>query len=303
FRIMGPTGTGKSSFILRLTGDESVVIGHGVESATSEVGQHKYLDEVGRSVTLVDSPGFDDSRDGVTDTDILKRIVEFLHEQYSNDKKLSGVIYFHRITDPRIGGVGVRNLRMFRKLCGDEAMKNVVVVTTRWDDVQTDRGAMEAREKELMDTPGKFFQPLIALGARYLRHDNTDASARRIMKALLENQPIPLKVQAEMREGKTLEETAAGAALGAEMKALIDKHSAEMKELKEEMVKAIAAKDEASKKELEAERLQLQANMTKVQDQAKALADGLAAAKADAAKQQKQADLKSRAEVSVFRSL
>jgi hypothetical protein len=88
-----------------------------------------------------------------------------------------------------------------------------------------------------METPGKFFQPLIALGARFLRHDNTDASARRIMEALLENQPFPLKVQEEMREGKTLEETAAGAELAAEMKALIDKHRAEMKELKEEMVR------------------------------------------------------------------
>ena len=32
----------------------------------------------GRRVTLVDTPGFDDSRQGVTDTDILAKIANFL---------------------------------------------------------------------------------------------------------------------------------------------------------------------------------------------------------------------------------
>ncbi|KAF8201903.1 hypothetical protein K438DRAFT_1965351 [Mycena galopus ATCC 62051] len=239
--IMGSTGTGKSSFILRLTGDKSIKIGHGVESATSKIGQHTYVDEV-------------------TDTDILRQIVTFLHEQYSEDNRLGGVIYFHRITDARLGGVGVRNLRLFRKLCGEEATKNVVVVTTRWDDVQEkDRGA-GMTGKELMETPGIFFQPLIAGGARF--------------QALLENQPIPLKVQVEMRDGKTLEETeAAGAELAAERKKVMDRHSAEMKSLKEELAEGRAA----LKRELEAERARMQEKMAKLEEQTKALAAGLTA--------------------------
>jgi hypothetical protein len=35
----------------------------------------------GVSVTLVDTPGFDDSREGVTDTDILGKIADFLQEE------------------------------------------------------------------------------------------------------------------------------------------------------------------------------------------------------------------------------
>jgi hypothetical protein len=192
-----------------------------------------------------------------------------------------------------MGGVSVRNLKMFRKLCGDDALKNVVVVTTRWDDVQEkDREAMGKREKELMQTPGKFFEPLISAGGRFLRHDNTIGSARRITETFLTNDPTPLQIQLEMHGGKTLEETAAGSELAAEMKKLMDKHSSEMKNLKEEMAEAIAAKDEALKKELEAEVIKMQEQMTKWEEQKKALADGLAAAREDAEKRQQMADRK-----------
>ncbi|KAF8153675.1 P-loop containing nucleoside triphosphate hydrolase protein [Mycena galopus ATCC 62051] len=199
---MGPTGTGKSSFIQRLTGDKSIEIGHSVESATSEIGHYNYFYEDGRSVTFADSPGFDDSREGVTDTDVLRKIAAFLEQEFHEDKKLTGIIYLHRITDTRMGGISVRNLRMFRKLCGDDALKNVVIVTTRWDDVpEKDRGAMEKREKELMETTGKFFEPLIAGGGRFLRHDNTTESARRITETFLEKDPIALF---QMSQGRSL---------------------------------------------------------------------------------------------------
>lgn len=34
--VMGPTGTGKSSFIKRLTGRNDIAIGHGLESGTDQ---------------------------------------------------------------------------------------------------------------------------------------------------------------------------------------------------------------------------------------------------------------------------
>jgi hypothetical protein len=38
----------------------------------------RYNIDIYRSVFLVDTPGFDDSRPGVTDTDVLEKIVNFL---------------------------------------------------------------------------------------------------------------------------------------------------------------------------------------------------------------------------------
>jgi hypothetical protein len=45
--------------------------------------------------------------------------------------KLSGLIYVHRISDVLMGGISSRNFRMFRKLCGDDTLKNVVIVTKK----------------------------------------------------------------------------------------------------------------------------------------------------------------------------
>ncbi|KIK03897.1 hypothetical protein K443DRAFT_94209, partial [Laccaria amethystina LaAM-08-1] len=263
FRIIGPTGSGKSSFIARLTGDKSIEIGHTVEPAASEVRHYNYFDESGRSVTLVDSPGFDDSREGFTDADVLGKIAAFLEITFEQDKKLSGIIYLHWITDTS-GGVSRRNLVMFRKLCG--ALENVFVVTTGWDHWEEDRETMEKRENELMRTPGKFFQPVIAAGGQFLRHDNTKGSARRIVERLLKNHPIPLQIQIEMRDGKTLEETAAGSELAAELKKVVDELRKEVKDLKEEMAVAIAEKDEALK-ELEAERSKIKAEMENISNE------------------------------------
>jgi hypothetical protein len=192
-----------------------------------------------------------------------------------------------------MGGISLRNLRMFRNLCGEDALENVIVVTTRWDDVpEKDRETMEKRENELMKTPGKFFQPLIAAGGQFLRHDNTEGSARRIVEMFLKNNPIALQIQIEMHSGKTLEETAAGSELAAELKKLMDKHSKEMKDLKEEMVVAVAEKDEALKKELEAERSKMQKEIVKWEEQKKALAADITAAREEATKKQEEADRK-----------
>ncbi|KAJ7803668.1 hypothetical protein B0H14DRAFT_2887197 [Mycena olivaceomarginata] len=69
------------------------------------------------------------------------------------------------------------------------------------------------------------------------------------------------------------------AELAAEMKKLMEKHSNDMENLKEEMAKAISAKEEALQKELEAERTKMQKQMIKLEEQKKALADGLTAAR------------------------
>jgi hypothetical protein len=66
-------------FIQTLTGDQNIRIGHGQESQTDQVETSVYFDSISNcSVVLVDTPGFDDSRHGISGTDILQRIVYFL---------------------------------------------------------------------------------------------------------------------------------------------------------------------------------------------------------------------------------
>jgi predicted GTPase len=63
-----------------LTNDDNIRIGHDLESQTFDITTSRYTQD-GVSVTLVDTPGFDDSREGITDTDILGKIADFLQEE------------------------------------------------------------------------------------------------------------------------------------------------------------------------------------------------------------------------------
>ena len=68
-----------SAFSKVLIEKTSVPIGDSLESETADVEVIRFIDDnTGRKVTIVDTPGFDDSRQGVTDTDILKKIADFL---------------------------------------------------------------------------------------------------------------------------------------------------------------------------------------------------------------------------------
>ena len=181
--------------------------------------------------------------------------------RYSAGAKLAGVIYVHRISDDKFGGLAVKNFRMFRELCGEKTLKNVVLMTNMWGRVTPQQGA--AREQQLKD---EHFQAAIGKGAQICRHNNTPESARKILRKILENQPVVLKIQHELiDEGKDIGETGAGAELNRELRELAEKHRKEMKELEENMVKAMEAKDEESREELEGEKRRMIGRMEKLQ--------------------------------------
>src|SRR5580700_36213 len=82
---------------------------------------------------------------------------------------LSGIIYLHRITDNRKTHASMRILTLFRKLCGENNLSNVLLVTNRWG--VCDREEAE-REKELM-TRGSFWATMLARGAKACRYSLT----------------------------------------------------------------------------------------------------------------------------------
>ncbi|KAL4063994.1 P-loop containing nucleoside triphosphate hydrolase protein [Scleroderma yunnanense] len=209
--VMGPTGVGKSSFIhdsVPPGSSTEVKVGHGLQSETSEVQPICWATEDGTTVKLADTPGFDDSRLGITDTDVLKMISTFLVNEYKEQRsQLTGLIYVHRISDTRVGGTSKRNLRMFRKLCGDDSLKNVVIVTTMWDKVTEAEGIR--REQELKSS-SDLFKPLVDEGAVMMRHDRTPQSAAHVIKYLLGKSATTTQIVRELaEERKALENTAA----------------------------------------------------------------------------------------------
>ena len=101
---------------------------------------------------------------------------------------------------------------MFRQLCGDDGLRNVILVTTMHDLVNDD--TRNEREGELHSN---YWSSMHARGAQYAQFHNTKESGDAIIR-LLEGRPqVVLDVQREMvDEDKDLRDTAAAYALQAE---------------------------------------------------------------------------------------
>jgi len=244
--IFGATGTGKTTFVNDASGGE-LRIGHNSHACTKDVERSPIFQVDGRNVVLFDTPGFDDTH--LSDTEILKRISGFLAASYQEGFMLTGIIYMHRITDIRVGGISRRTFNVFRKLCGKDSLSNVLLVTNMWSDPPTSQEI--GRETEL-STHADFFQPAIEQGATMVRrtHMNSE-SAHDIIRMLLQKDPIAMQVQQELvDEGKTLLDTGAGREVEHELIMAAEKHKAEMSELKTEMEDAMRDRDERTQKEL-----------------------------------------------------
>ena len=199
---------------------------------------------------------------------MLKDIAEWLKDSYQAQQKLSGVIYMHPIKNERMEGSALRNLKMFRELCGDEPMKNVVLVTSFWDQVQT--VTAKKREDELRITP-EFWGRMIRKGSRMRRFEGRE-SALDIIMSIVNQNPIALSIQHEMvEENKELVQTAAGIAVNEELARLEAKHSKDLEEVKREHQEAMEMRDKELQEELQLQREKLEEEIEKVQRQQRML--------------------------------
>ncbi|KAI6039635.1 P-loop containing nucleoside triphosphate hydrolase protein, partial [Pisolithus marmoratus] len=171
--IMGPTGSGKSSFITKAVrnGDEGV--GHALTSHTSEIKSTRCMIK-GSNVVLVDTPGFDDT--SKSDLEILESISE-----YKKGTLLSNILYFHRISDNCMARAPLKNLGVFQKLCGAKAMSQVVLVTTMWDEVDEVVG-----NERLEELKNNYWKLMIAQGSTTYCYLNTLESSSQLLSQLIE---------------------------------------------------------------------------------------------------------------------
>jgi hypothetical protein len=156
-----------------------------------------------------------------------------------------------RISDFKMGATSKRNFKMFRELCGESSLKNVLIVTNMWSEVKPEIG--EARESELA-SKDKFFKPVIEKGARMLRHDGTLESAHTTLRYLLNSHSATLAIQQEIvNEQKPIEKTAAGSELRRTLNEQADRNKEEIRNLRAEMEAAMRAKREERRGELQRE--------------------------------------------------
>ncbi|KAK0640521.1 Protein MNN4 [Lasiodiplodia hormozganensis] len=272
---MGVTGAGKSSFIKDLTNDDAVEIGHdlvscerilvpdsrqsvNIQTGTTELKAYTFH-HGGYNINLIDTPGFNDTNK--TENQILQDIANWLEDLYNSKERLKGIVYLHNIEHPRMEGSALRNLKMFRMLCGEEPLKNVVLATTFWGKV--DAVMAQRREDELRTTPD-FWEGMLRKGSRMMRYRERNDGLQMIA-SLLPKVPVTLEIQYEMVEQhKVLGETQAGQAVNEELARLEEKHRAETEKLREEMEEAIKNHDEEMQDILKAQQDKVDRELEKI---------------------------------------
>jgi hypothetical protein len=187
------------------------------------------------NVTLVDTPGFDDTNR--SDTEILTLIASWMKDAYDDKTRLTGVIYLQRISDVRMSGSSYKNLKLFRSLCGMRNLSHVILVSTMWDKVTDEEGA--GRERDLL-SEGKWWGDMKNAGAIVRRYDNTAGGAMTLVNELLQMAPIVLKIQEEIAvQKKALIDTAAGQSINVALTDLSKKHEEELAMVKEDLAQAM----------------------------------------------------------------
>jgi GTP-binding protein EngB required for normal cell division len=234
--IMGPTGSGKSNLIDTLS-RSTKWSGNSLLSETQKVSAVRVklsLQGSTEEIVLVDTPGFNDTTR--SDLEILRLIADWLKQTYERGIKLTGILYLHRISDNRMPGTPLRNLRMLGKLCGTEPAKRVIFVTTMWDKISPDRGT--GRETDLKS---HYFKPMLDLGAVAARFTNTHESACGIISRLfmlLEEQKVTLIQEEMVMIQRELAETKAAEEVLTDLQKLLRDHKQTIEALKREAERA-----------------------------------------------------------------
>jgi hypothetical protein len=184
--------------------------------------------------------------------------------RYEKQIKLAGIIYLHRITDNRMAGTPHRNLRMFGELCGNQAVKKVVLVTTMWDKAAKNK---ETRENQLFE---RYWKTMIDHGASTARFSNSADSAWEIINTILkQHEGEVLLLQEELVDLKrALNETQAGKTLYTDLQRLLAEQQNSVRALAEQ------ARDENNPqlaRQLEAELKRIQKDFDKTFNEMKRL--------------------------------
>ena len=190
-------------------------------------------------------------------------------------------------------GSALKNLSMFKKLCGKNYFQNVVLATTMWSDasgkisVSADTG--RAREQELIETP-HFWGAMYQRGSKIHRHTGKRESAEEIIAHLigLRLRPV-LDIQHEMvDQGKKVSDTAAGMEVQRELQATKAQHVKDIEELHKNFEDAMKNRDLELADLIAKEREKSEENLRKAIEDSERLEAGLKQLRKDKDEQYEQ---------------
>lgn len=229
-------------------------------TGTQDVNEYICKYDSRTTVHLIDTPGFDDTTK--TNTLVLNEIAAWLVTTYQRNIKLNGVIYLHNIAGVLMQDSSIKSLTMLKSLCGPDAIKNVILVTTFWENVTVEDGS--DREAQLKKSPD-FWGKLCQEGCQVVRHHNTRASAMKILDIFASQQSKMSKVVLELQseivdQGRRLKDTQVGRTAAGEE--ALEKVREENVQMRAHMESAIEHHDQDRVKIIEQYREELHKKIT-----------------------------------------
>ena len=173
----------------------------------------------------------------------------------------------HRISDNKFSQTADRVSTMLKNLCGDSAMKHLILCTTMWDRLPEEEG--HERFDQLCETGA--WKEMISTGARTAMisnmKSNTNAEAESVVLQLIKNaEPVELAIQNEMVNQKLpVAWTSAGHVLDEHRKEGQAESERDLKEMRERLreesgANAARAQADIRAREDEVARLKAQAD-------------------------------------------
>ncbi|KAF9039824.1 hypothetical protein BJ165DRAFT_341180 [Panaeolus papilionaceus] len=177
--LLGPTGSGKSSFIEAAASNPSLGLSSDkLEGFTQTVSIYRIINAVKRvqgsdsPIYLVDVPGFADSKiSAMSVVSMLKNMI-----QTNPNLGFFHILYHTPINNPRLPRSQRQVLQTFEALIGVQSARNVTIVSTMWDliwNINTMRRA-EGNFNQLRE---EIWKDYIAQGANTVKFHNTAQSA------------------------------------------------------------------------------------------------------------------------------
>ncbi|KAF9034844.1 hypothetical protein BJ165DRAFT_666679 [Panaeolus papilionaceus] len=178
-RLLGPTGSGKSSFVEAIASNPSLGLSSDkLEGFTQSVSIYQVINAVpyNHPLYLVDVPGFADSK--ISAMSVVSMIKDMI--QTSPNLLVFNILYHTPINNPRLPGSQRQVLRTFEALTGSGSAKNITVVSTMWDSICNENSKRRA-ERNFSQLRGEIWVDYIARGANIVKFYNTPESAFTIL--------------------------------------------------------------------------------------------------------------------------
>ncbi|KAF9042323.1 hypothetical protein BJ165DRAFT_1486798 [Panaeolus papilionaceus] len=184
--IMGPTGSGKSSFVEALAGghkslgiSKDQLSGYTQEVSAYKVENAAYVfGALGGKVPcyLLDTPGFSDSK--IPELEILQKAKEWM--RVHKLRAIDHILFLCPITDTRVPGSKRRTIKMMQVLLGMAAADECTIVTTMWNGLNSAR-ARERAEAHFAQLRDEIWKDFTDHGARVVKFENNQLSALQIL--------------------------------------------------------------------------------------------------------------------------